>query len=175
MGLSFPLASRLFIGDVKKLGTRIGSAYLLASVGSIGGAVVAAIFVLTSLGVTGGTKLFAMMNFLLGLLIIIGIRQEFNKIRLKAAISIVAMIGLFWILPSTLGLYGEAMAGRLAFEQEHDLGTVHVRESVSDPSKKLMLVDGSKIGCSSGYPTSLLYRKQSTLVRWFWIHEFKVH
>lgn len=164
MGLSFPLASRLFIGDVRKLGTRIGSAYLLASIGSIGGAVVAAIFVLTSLGVTGGTKLFAVMNFLLGLLIIIGIRQEFHKIRLKAALSILTMIGLFWILPSTLGLYGEAKAGRLAFEQEHDLGTVHVRESVSDPSKKLMLVDGSKIGCSSGYPTSLLYRKQSTLV-----------
>jgi len=164
MGLSFPLASRLFIGDVRKLGTRIGSAYMLASIGSIFGAVAAAIFVLTSLGVTGGTKLFAVMNLLLSLLIIMGVRQEFHKIRLKAVISFIILIGLFWILPSTLGLYGEAQAGRLAFEQEHDLGTVHVRESVSDPSKKLMLVDGSKIGCSSGYPTSLMYRKQAILV-----------
>ena len=34
MGLSFPVASRLFLGDVRRLGERVGMAYLLANLGS---------------------------------------------------------------------------------------------------------------------------------------------
>lgn len=163
MGLSFPLASRLLIGDMQKLSTRIGYAYLLSNIGSITGAILAAVVLLPWLGITGSTKVCVVANMVLGFIILLNLR-DFKAMRIRAIVCTVLVVVLIVITPRSLGLYGEESAGKLVFEREHDQGTVHVRASFNDPTKQVMLVDGCKIGCSDGYPNSLMFRKQIALV-----------
>jgi spermidine synthase len=71
MGLSFPLASRLFLGSLEKLSARAGLAYFLSNLGSIVGAISAALVILPHYGTVGGTKLLAGLNVWLGLLVLV--------------------------------------------------------------------------------------------------------
>ena len=65
MGLSFPMASRLFLSDVRHLGERVGGAVLLSNLGSILGSVLAALWILPALGVVRGTHCVALINLAL--------------------------------------------------------------------------------------------------------------
>lgn len=166
MGLSFPLASRLFLGDVRKLGSRIGSAYLLANVGSIFGAIMAAIVLLPRFGTGGGTKIVALANLALGLMVI----AHCNPLSWRRLAPVGGMAGiaiaLALILPKHLPLHGEEIpnvkADRL-FMEEGDVGTVQVLSDPDRPARKVMTVDGYKIGWSKAFEGSPFYRKQVIL------------
>ena len=74
MGLSFPLATRLFLGDMGHLGRRIGLSYLLANLGSILGSTLVALLLLPMAGTIGGTRILAVGNALLGVAVLSHLR-----------------------------------------------------------------------------------------------------
>ncbi len=164
MGLAFPLASRLFVGSVRKLSARAGLAYLLSNLGSIAGSISAALFVLPRFGTVGGTKLFAALNLGLGLLVLA--RAPGGGRLWGAALAALALVlGIGATLPTAqLSFPGEPLwvATRLVFEEEAELGTVQVRALESDPQALGMQIDGSLIGANRAFLPSL-YDKQTLL------------
>ncbi len=164
MGLSFPLATRLFLGDVNKLGTRVGSAYLLANVGSILGAIVAAVLFLPLLGTIGGTKVSAAVNIALAGVILFALcprpRVPLVATQIAAVIAIIFVI----VMPRAVPIVGEnldgVIAGEVIFSEEGDLATVQVLENPFDSSQRAMTIDGFKIGWSDGFRGTDFYRKQ---------------
>ncbi|MCC6639580.1 MAG: fused MFS/spermidine synthase [Deltaproteobacteria bacterium] len=163
MGLSFPLASRLFLSDVRRLGARLGGAVLLANLGSIGGAVLAALWLLPSLGTISGTSALAAVNLMLGLLVLAFVPAP--RRFAPSLVLVVAALGLWQVLPRRIDFGGGrtgSASWRLVFEEEGDLATVQVREEAGHPGGLQMSIDGTIIGVSRGgfYP---IYSKQVLL------------
>ena len=160
MGLSFPLASRMFVGDVRKLGRLVGGAYLLANVGSILGGVLAAVILLPVLGVNRGTQACALLNVALAALVAWRVKGIGEFAYGAAAVGL-----LFLAVPSSIPQAGEGNLAdwRVAFVREAEQGTVHVMEMPHDSGKKVMLIDGCMIGCSSTFVESTMHLKQSAV------------
>ena len=161
MGLSFPLASRLFIGDVRLLGRRVGGAYLLSNLGSILGAILAAAWLLPRLGTVGGTHLVIGVNFLLGLALLLRLRLSVGRRLAEAGGVLVAVVALLLVFPERTTFQGgfRLPGVALAFEEENDLGTVEVLQDSARPELKGISIDGTFIGASSGWYPSI-YSKQ---------------
>jgi spermidine synthase len=166
MGLSFPLATRLFVGDVRRLDARVGMAVALANGGSILGAVVAAIALLPQLGTVGATRAIAALNLALGCFVLMQLRAAPRR---RAAWIVAAGTAFALIaasLPARLAFRGEGRAilpqGALAFEEEGDLATVQVWEGRDRAGARAMTIDGVVIAVSRGdfYP---VYSKQKLL------------
>ena len=153
MGLVFPLASRLYLGNVRAVGRRVGGAYLLANLGSIAGAVGAAVVILPRLGTVGGTQALALLNVGLGLALLAWAREARARLPV-AALCVVLAAGLAWRLPARLPFQGGQLAQmlvpELVFEEEGDLATVQVRQDPAHPDRRGMLIDGEII---AGSPT----------------------
>lgn len=167
MGLSFPLASRLFLGDVRKLGSRVGTAYLLANIGSIAGASLAAIILLPQFGTVGGTKLIAIINLLLGLALIGWIPANQKDMARPVALAIIITTLLVVVLPSSLPLRGEWLTadepGKVISVEEGDLATVQVLKHPLSSKQLAMSIDGFKIGWSEGFRGTQVHEKQVLL------------
>jgi spermidine synthase len=166
MGLSFPLASRLYLGDVRKLSTRVGGAYLLANLGSILGSLLGALILLPHFGTIGGTKVVAVGNLVLGIAVMAWIRKRATGLLPRAVGAAALVLALTIILPSALTFRGELIddvEGEQVFVEEADLATVQVLAKPGDPHKKAMTVDGYKIGWSAAFEGTAFYRKQVLL------------
>ena len=165
MGLSFPLASRLFLGDVRKLGARVGGAYLLANLGGILGSVLAAVVILPVFGTIGGTKLTSLLNAGLAILLLVWLRRR--ALLPWAVTAAVVALALMLPLPASHTLRGEPISsehrGRVIFVEEGDLATVQVLQDPNDPAKRAMAVDGFKIGWSEAYQGTQTHRKEILL------------
>lgn len=163
MGLTFPLASRLFLGDVRQLGVRVGGAYLLSSIGSILGAVLAAMTVLPLLGSVAGTRMFAALNLLLGVAVLVSLRiprRERLRIAVPVSLALLLLIVIFPERVRVMGFVTERLPSLVfTFEEEGDLGTVQVLEDRHQPSVKGMAIDGTFIGASRDWSFPL-YSKQ---------------
>jgi spermidine synthase len=165
MGLSFPLAARLFLGDVRRIGARAGGAYLLANVGSVAGALLGAAVVLPHLGTIGGTKLVALVNVALGVAVLGAADMLGRRWRIAAAAASAVVVSCI-MLPNVLPLRGEPYddaRSELIFVEEGDLGTVQVLQTPDRPERRAMTIDGYKIGWSEGFSVSPFYRKQMML------------
>ena len=166
MGFSFPLATRLFLGDVRRLGQRVGASYLLANLGSIAGAVAAAMVILPRLGTIRGTAAIAVLNLLLGGAVLSRHSVATPRRLALGAAACAAVLGLALVLPPRLPFrVTESIASQpmeLVFEEEGDLATVQVFAARDAPDRRAMLVDGSAIGESQGLRHSI-YGKQILL------------
>jgi predicted membrane-bound spermidine synthase len=67
MGLTFPLASTLYVERMATMGKRLGNAYLLSHLGCISGVVIGAHLILPGFGTMDGTKVISGVNMLLAL------------------------------------------------------------------------------------------------------------
>ena len=167
MGLSFPLASRLFLGDVRLLGARVGLAYLLANIGSIAGSVLGAVWLLPTLGALGGTKALALVNLGLGLVIVGWLvrRQRDTDILSFGGATLLFVAVLFFYLPTRFELTGETDVyenNEVIHSVEGDLATVQVLENPLRTYARGMAIDGCVIGVTQNfYPR--LYCKQLLL------------
>jgi len=154
MGLSFPLASRLFVADPAQASKRIGRAVLLANLGSIVGSIGAATILLPWLGTMGSTKLLVGVNLSLGILVAAcshGTRIERWR---RVALSLVAVGVVASLIPSITPYpwnpLSRQIPSRIIFAEEGELSTVHVAEAKNDPSIRGMSIDGATIGVSRG-------------------------
>jgi len=168
MGLSFPLASRLFLGDLRSLGRGVGSAYLLANVGSIVGSLTAAIWLLPVWGTIGGTCVLAALNWVLGTRVFLATRGRKPISSTVWAAGITAALlwcVAIWQLPARLTLRGESGVydrAEVIFVDEGDLATVHVLSDPIQPGARAMTIDGCLIGCTQSF-LDWLYLKQALL------------
>lgn len=166
MGLSFPLATRLYLGDVRQLGRRVGASVVLANLGSIAGVVLAALWILPAFGTVGGTIAVAALN--LGLFAVVWWTRSDAAPRRVGTIALAAagFAVVAWALPPRLSFQGEgrtAFAGStLVFEEEGDLATVQVWQRKEPPLARAMTIDGVAIGVSRGWVYSV-YSKQRLL------------
>ena len=165
MGVVFPLASRLYLTGVEQLSARLGFAYLLSNLGSIAGAITAAIWILPLLGTVGGTRFLAGLNLLLGLLILH--RTGSRKLRLLAPAVAAAVFVLSLQLPSRLAFENPNTSitpggVSLLFEEESDRGTVQVFAKAADRSALSMAIDGVMVGVTRSWSRPL-YAKQTLL------------
>jgi spermidine synthase len=166
MGLSFPLASRLYLGDVKKLGARVGGAYLLANLGSILGAVGGAVLLLPLFGTIGGTKVAAVANLLLGILVWRWARQKSTPRLSPPVLAAIAVVVLVVALPAAMTFRGETIGdveAKKIFVEEGDTTTVQVLAKPDKPEVRMMTIDGYAIGWGVGFEKAEFYRKQVLL------------
>jgi spermidine synthase len=165
MGLSFPLATRLYLGDLRRVDARVGQATLLANLGSIAGAVAAAVVILPQLGTVGGTRAVAVLNLALGAVVLLRVARPAVAAG-WLGVAAVAMVLIWSLLPVRLSFQGGAtidlLQGELLFEEEGDLATVQVWGNPERPQHRAMTIDGTAIGVSAGwnYP---LFSKQILL------------
>jgi len=166
MGLSFPVASRLFLGRVRAVGRRTGGAYFLANLGSISGSVAAALILLPKLGTVGTIQLLAGINLLSGLVLLAFLpRARLSLAMALPAAGLVMVAALQW-LPPRLSFHGQDLVRRsvpaLLFEEEGDLATVQVRADPTALHKRAMVIDGAIIAVERGV-NPLLFEKQQLL------------
>jgi len=167
MGLSYPLATRLYLGDVRHLGARVGGAYLLANLGSIAGAIAGAAVLLPAFGTVGAVKVIMAVNLAAAIAVLAA-----HRARIGREIPVLAGAGAFLatlcvVLPSALTLRGEEITdgveGVQVFAREGDLATVQVLAMPDNPNKRVMSIDGCKIGWNDGFVGETLHRKQVML------------
>ena len=166
MGLSFPLASRLFLGRVRAVGRATGAAYFLANLGSISGSIGAAFVLLPRLGTVGTIQLLSALNLLLGLLLLAFLPRARTSLAFAVPASGLILAAGLSLLPPRLGFQGEEFVSRhvpaLLFEEEGDLATVQVRANPMAPGRRAMTIDGAIIAVGRGV-NPLLYEKQQLL------------
>ncbi len=167
MGLSFPLATRLYLGDVARLERRVGRAYLLANLGSIAGSVGGALLLLPALGVVRGTGLVAGINLLLCAWIAARAPGPGPAGWSALGLGVAALFGYALGMPPNLRLVGDDVLEGARMEQvfleEGDLSSVQVLRDPAQPARLSMSIDGSKIGWSAGFGGSPNYLKQVLL------------
>lgn len=167
MGLSFPLATRLFLGDVRRLDRGVGRAYLIANVGSILGTVGGALVLLPYLGTIGGTKACAALNLAAAAAILLALRGRVPGGGAWLASAAAVVVAASFALPRSLPMHGEELAAQPGVEEIHleegDVATVKVQRDRANPAKLEMSIDGYKIGWSEGYRGTPLYQKQLLL------------
>ena len=167
MGMSFPLATRLFLGDVRHVDARAGTAYLLANVGSIAGGIGGALLLLPAFGVVGGTRVCAALNLAAAAAVALGLPGSRAGIAAAIAASGALVAGAGLVLPRSLPLLGEQVTGgppsEVAFLEEGDLATVQVLREPGRPDHLAMAIDGYKIGWSEAYRETFFYQKQVLL------------
>lgn len=167
MGLSFPLATRMFLGDLRRLDEGVGASYLLANLGSLAGAILAALILLPVLGVIPGTIFCAGLN-LVAASVVFFARHEKRRSSgafLAATVAVVACLAL--ALPRSLAVLGEQVTSAERpteiFFEEGPVATVQVLEEAADPARRSMAIDGYKIGWSKGYLGTPFFLKQIVL------------
>jgi len=164
MGLSFPLASRMFVGSagLARVGERVGTAVLLANAGSIAGSILAATWLLPTLGSMQSSRAIAATNVALGLLVAhFAPGSRAQRLRWTAPLALGAL-AFTASVPERIPYQRSALGGlpaRVVFEEEGDLATVRVSEAIENPRLRGMSIDNVTIGASAGwsYP---IYSKQ---------------
>lgn len=167
MGLSFPLAMRLYLGDVQRLDQRIGSGTLLANLGSAAGSIGAAMILLPKFGVVGGTCLIAGVNLAIALLVALALSRERGPALRMLGVFAVLVVVLSQILPHNLTIRGETLMAKEIpeeiFLREGDVATVQVLRDTQSVDKMAMAIDGFKIGWSEGFRGTPHHLKQTIL------------
>lgn len=165
MGLSFPMASRLFLSDVRHLGERVGGAVLLSNLGCILGSVAAALWILPLAGVVRGTHGVALLNFGLAGALLLRLRLPLGKrAALFLAPALVAAV-LAFLLPSHSAPWLVARGARemkTVFLEEGHLSTVSVQVDPTFPDRKSIALDGINVGVTRGLYFNI-YQKQAEL------------
>jgi spermidine synthase len=139
-GLSIPLVSKLYTRGLNLLGKSVGSIYSVNSVGSVLGAVVAGFIVIPLIGITKGIAVIALINILLGTILIFYNPYITRNLKLGIATSFagvvfISLIVIPWKQP--LGSYSfnfaEARAGgEILFYKEGIGGTASVTQRIPD-------------------------------------------
>jgi spermidine synthase len=149
MGLSFPLANRLYIAELSKLGRGVGSAYLLSNLGSILGALGAALLVLPFLGSLNGLRFLVVINLSLGAWLMIAHTDDRPRRKAMELIAVLAVTSIPLVALGWLRVAGPD--AKLVFERESELGTVQVWSGPVDGARLAMSIDGAVIGVNEAW------------------------
>jgi spermidine synthase len=110
LGMTFPVAARIYAADAADAGRRIGAIYSANVFGAIFGSVVAGFLLVPHLGSQGSLVLLAVGNFLIGVALLWVAPNVTPRLRLVGtAAPLVALLGLAALAPA---MYPNIFAGR---------------------------------------------------------------
>jgi len=156
IGMSFPLAVKIWTRDIRRLGTSVGQIYGANTVGNILGAALGGFVLLPAFGLQKGVVLLTTLSVVNATWAFMS--EEASQRRARAglraaalgagALACVALL-VFW-QPRPFKAWDEQDADRILFYKEGVAATVKVIERASDPDQLWMTVDGIRIGQSFG-------------------------
>ena len=132
MGAAFPLASRLHVRRIDRVGRSVGDVYAANTAGAIVGAIAAGFVLIPLFGTQGSVELLAWSNLAIGAALVIASPRATAKIRTRVlTLAAVAAVSLHVAIPDDLFvrlLGGLDSKGQLLFHSESVAGTVTVHE-----------------------------------------------
>jgi spermidine synthase len=156
IGMSFPLAVKIWTRDIRRLGTSVGQIYGANTAGNILGAALGGFVLLPVFGLQKGVVLLttlSVVNAAWAFLSAEAARRRAGAGLRAAALGsgTVATLALlvFW-QPRPFKAWDEQDADRVLFYREGVAATVKVIERAADPDQLWMTVDGIQIGQSFG-------------------------
>ncbi|MFC1502050.1 fused MFS/spermidine synthase [bacterium] len=155
MGASFPLAGRLVVSDLKRLGGGIGRLYFFNTLGGVAGSFITGFILIQIIGTSAALTVMVLLNCLLGLLILLWNRMMSSNVWkvLVPGLGILVLILVPLMTPERFS--GSAYSH---VEKDYPLidfregveGTVTVHESVRPLEKiKRIDVDGLNVAGTS--------------------------
>jgi spermidine synthase len=162
MGLAFPLGTAVYVQRIAQLDKRVGTAYLLANIGSITGVLAGVVILLPHFGIMGATKLVVLINIVLAVVVITALRRSAGRRRLAGfALGVISCLALTWLLPADLAFRGEfeqKTSSRLLYWEEDDISTVKVVDNPFSHAR-VMTIDGYVIGGNLAYGYGVAYKQ----------------
>jgi spermidine synthase len=146
MGMTIPVATRLWFRFADTAGGAVGRVYAANTVGGVLGSFAAALLLLPLLGVYGSVIFMAVINTLLGLVLVLNERfsQARNKLKAAAASALPALITLALLLPRGTIIFSSAVERILPhdvlFYKESAAATVKVYQDAF--TAKSISIDG---------------------------------
>jgi spermidine synthase len=156
IGMSFPLAGKIRVCGVQTLGSHLGQVYGANTIGNIAGAIAGGLVLLPVFGVQRGMVLLTTLNLAgaaWGLLPGGDERRRLRSVVRRApalALFVVSAGMLVSWRPRPFVSIEEGEADRVLYYKEGLVSTVKVIQRADDARQLIMLVDGVRIGQSSG-------------------------
>ncbi|ABC80983.1 fused MFS/spermidine synthase [Anaeromyxobacter dehalogenans] len=155
IGMTFPLAARIWARTLDTLGGRLGQLYGANTLGNIAGAVLGGFVVLPAVGMQRGVALMAVLNLVGAAWALLPAREDHRRpaVLLRAApvsagLWACALLVALW-RPAPFGSAEEGPDDPVLFYREGLVSTVKVIQRADDGRQRVMLVDGVRIGQSS--------------------------
>lgn len=166
MGVSFPAFCKVYTSSINKIGEKIGGIYLVNTIGSIIGPLVAAFLLIPLLGVVKSIIVIACINLFLGVLILIFERDLKIKCKLITVNIVLILISLIFLFkginksiihpPSIHKLSNPSEA--ILYYNETTEGTVLVREDKSSGTKIRTLYVNNNVVCGIAYDAVIVVK-----------------
>lgn len=127
MGMAFPVVSKIYTRDVKRVGRALGDVYSVNTIGGVFGSAIAGFVLIPSLGVQNGIMLIAGINVILGAVLILAEPLMRRATQLKMAVgvgSLAVAVGAFYIVRGAVPLtsYYEGIEGPVVLSYEEGIG-----------------------------------------------------
>ena len=155
IGITFPLAARIWSRGVRTLGGDLGRLYGANTAGNIAGAALGGFVVLPFLGMQRGVAVLATLNLASGGWALLPTRTERAPILCRWRLGLVlggtiaCIAALLTWRPAPLPATGGGPTDAVLYYREGVVSTVKVVQRAEDGRQRLMAVDGVTIGQSS--------------------------
>jgi spermidine synthase len=154
IGMTFPLAARIWARRVEELGGRLGQLYGANALGNIVGAVIGGFVVLPALGLQRGVAAMAAVSLVCAAWALLPVGEDRLRWRpvlraLPVSLGLWTCALLLWH-PGPFPGTGGGDADPTRFYREGIVSTVKVFQSGKDARQLMMAVDGVTIGQSGG-------------------------
>jgi len=156
IGMTFPIAGKLYAREIDKVGGQIGTVYGANVAGNILGSVASAFIILPVLGLQKGIASLALFSLACAAWALrpwrIARSYRWNDLARHAPLALLALAVVLLLAHPTVpfAMMGEARGDPVLYYKEGNAGTVKVLQRAQDASRRLMAVDGVKIGESGG-------------------------
>ncbi len=153
MGMTFPLASKIYTRNVKRIGTALGNVYSVNTVGGVFGSIMAGFVLIPLIGVQNGIIVIGTVSVLIGGTLILSEPLIGFKHRIVAAAALGGLIiafGTFYLTTGTLTLtsYTEKRESAEVLSYEEGIGaTVKVFED--EDGERVLSIDGFPVAGTS--------------------------
>jgi len=156
MGSAFPIAARIYVAGLRRLGRNVGELYAWNTAGAIVGAAAAGFVLMPVVGLQGSLVFLLGLNSAVGIALCAaepGLRRS-TRWLLPGAIAAVAAAGLMGLPDDAFRSMHELQTpdGKLVFYREDLVGTVTVRQR--DDEVTLLIDDLDVAGTGAGFLSS---------------------
>jgi spermidine synthase len=155
IGMTFPLAVKIWARGVGTLGGRLGQLYGANTLGNIAGAVLGGFVILPAVGMQRGVALLAVLNLAGAAWGLLPAREDHRRrgfllraAPVSAGLWACALLLVLW-RPAPFVSTEEGAADTVRYYREGLVSTVKVLQRADDGRQQVMLVDGVRIGQSS--------------------------
>ncbi len=155
IGMTFPLAAKIWARGVGSLGGRLGQLYGANTLGNIAGAVLGGFVILPAVGMQRGVALLAILNLVGAAWGLLPAREDHGRrgfllraAPVSAGLWACALLLVLW-RPAPFVSTEEGPADGVLYYREGLVSTVKVLQRADDGRQMVMLVDGVRIGQSS--------------------------